>query len=783
MPLSAPAPCRVARRRRAISLPLLLALSTAPSLPAAAALEPVMEPDLARAVAFAESQMRAMLEDLGYAAPDVHPDWSASPAPAVFPKVSDATNAELTWEFTPAGNNWGAGFTPGIFWILYDLTGDDYWRAKASAWTDAILPLKNSGRDMQMNLGFHMMPTVARRHAEFPNPTDADTLAAAAARLAEAWMPAVGSLYSFTWNGRVKFDGLNGGWSAYANTIIDSAPNLEILFYQAKHASDPTLWDIALSHLANLLRDNVRADGSTAQLASYDTATGALLGLRGHQGYSGASTWSRGQGWALHGIATAWRETADPALGTVFHDLFAYYRDHAPPDGVPYWDFDAPLLSDAELEFRYPGADAPAIRFARDTSAAALAAAALLQAAQLETSASLRADYLDYANHILRSLAQPGYLAVDAEGNPTRSSILRQGAYTFPGVDKGQIWGDFFFVQALLRLQHTLAPIDAFADDSVLGNRAAYTIDHPQLWTVEWDEGDRALRAQGFVQGGDDEAPTSIALHATPVDGPFIAQFAFRADALLADAAPADAAFVFGAADPRNYWLARLSTIPGHSGFYRVIDGAPPVALATCDAPAAWSGHGYHHARVVRDASRLHLWCDGTRIVSIDAPAELPQAGAIGFASLANAVFYDEPGINTAPAPLALWQATAFADPDATEAAPSADADADGFANLLEYALGSDPRDARAPASHGFITFVPAADGHGPRLRHALNPHATDIELRLMRSTDGAETWQTIATVRPTDGASHLEHPLAAADEAASLPSALYRIEVAPLNH
>ena len=111
--------------------------------------------------------------------------------------------------------------------------------------------------------------------------------------------------------------------------IIDSLPNVELLAWSGRA-------ELAVAHARKLVAALVRPDGSTAQAVHFDAATGALGAVHTHQGLSPHSTWARGQGWALYGLAAL---SFDPELHGAAERVAAFI--HARLGGVPRWDFDA----------------------------------------------------------------------------------------------------------------------------------------------------------------------------------------------------------------------------------------------------------------------------------------------------------------------------------------------------------------------------------------------------------------------------------------------------------
>jgi unsaturated chondroitin disaccharide hydrolase len=215
--------------------------------------------------------------------------------------------------------------------------------------------------------------------------------------------------------------------------IVDNMMNLELLFWAAKHGDDPALATKALNHALTTAREHVRPDGSTYHLVIFDSGTGAVKRKQTVQGYSDSSTWARGQAWAVYGFTMAYRESRDSRMLATARKVADYFVAHLPADKVPYWDFALPSLTGQP----------------RDSSAAAIAASGLIELSQLDSDATRKARYLGAAKGILTSLSSKAYLA---EGTSSRS-ILLHGTANKPGghYDRGLIYGDYFFLEALLR--------------------------------------------------------------------------------------------------------------------------------------------------------------------------------------------------------------------------------------------------------------------------------------------------------------------------------------------
>jgi unsaturated chondroitin disaccharide hydrolase len=134
-----------------------------------------------------------------------------------------------------------------------------------------------------------------------------------------------------------------------ADMIVDSTMNVAILPWATSVTGNQAYARLALHQAQVISSLLVRPDGSTAQAADFDRATGALLDIATHQGVSSASTWSRGQGWAVYGFAQEAIAAHDLSLLRVALRLAGYVQTHLPAGGIPPWDYDAPAGSPVDV--------------------------------------------------------------------------------------------------------------------------------------------------------------------------------------------------------------------------------------------------------------------------------------------------------------------------------------------------------------------------------------------------------------------------------------------------
>jgi PEP-CTERM motif len=183
----------------------------------------------------------------------------------------------------------------------------------------------------------------------------------------------------------------------------------------------------------------VRSNGSTYQLANFNPTTGAPASPEYYQteGFFATSVWARGQAWALYGFVQAYQTSDNPAFLKTAEGIANYFVGHLPKTtDIPPWDFDA------------PPSPIPPI----DTSAAAIVADGLVMLSTVAGTA-LKTVYLQDAENILGSLSS-SYL--DRSSAPGESVLLDGHPGGLSAKNTALIYSDYYFTEALLRLQEVL---------------------------------------------------------------------------------------------------------------------------------------------------------------------------------------------------------------------------------------------------------------------------------------------------------------------------------------
>ncbi|MGU3644525.1 glycoside hydrolase family 88 protein [Microbacterium sp. C23T] len=347
----------------------------------------------------------------------------------------DDTTVDDRYELRPAeggiplgGNRgWTTSFRTGLLWLAWELSGDEDYRDAARIDAADFERRVRGEEDLDTHdLGFlYTLSTVAAwRLVGDPKARDASLLAAdhlmrrflEPAGIIQAW----GDLSDPAQRGR---------------TIIDSLMNMPLLTWAHEQTGEERFADAVVRHTAQLREHILREDDSTFHTFYWDAETGEALRGGTEQGAADESCWARGQAWGIYGFAMNYAVTGDERLLEASRRCTEYFLRHLPADEVPFWDL---VYTD--------GSDAP-----RDSSAAAIAVCGLLELAKVETDAERAAGWSARAHSILASLIA-NYTPVNAEDS---DALILHSVYDLPkdnGVDEGTLWGDYFYLEALMRV-------------------------------------------------------------------------------------------------------------------------------------------------------------------------------------------------------------------------------------------------------------------------------------------------------------------------------------------
>jgi unsaturated chondroitin disaccharide hydrolase len=321
----------------------------------------------------------------------------------------------------PIGSNvgWTTGFWPGMLWLAYGLTGDPNYRDAGEIQVGRFAERLDGRIDIDHHdIGFlYTLSCVAAWR--LTNNASAGLVAIHAAdHLLTRWLPEPGVIQAW---GSVD-DSVERG-----RTIVDSLLNLPLLYWASQQSGDNRYATAATRHAERVMDHLVRPDGSTYHTFYFDADSGAPCFGRTHQGHRDESTWARGQAWAVYGFALAYAYTGDARFRATAERCADVFVTHLPADRIAYWDFD---FSD--------GSDEP-----RDSSSVAIAACGLLELG----SGQHRAE----AERLIQAL----WDTCATRGSDASDALVLHGTQnrnTGAGVDEGNLWGDYFYLESLTRL-------------------------------------------------------------------------------------------------------------------------------------------------------------------------------------------------------------------------------------------------------------------------------------------------------------------------------------------
>lgn len=328
----------------------------------------------------------------------------------------------------PEGGNrgWTTSFVAGAQWLAWELSGDPAFRDAALVLTrDFERRVRDEVELDTHDLGFlYTLSCVAAWR--LLGDEDARSAALLAAdHLMRRFLEPAGIIQAW---GDLSDPAQRG------RTIIDSLMNMPLLTWAAEQTGDERYSDAVLRHTAQLREHILRDDDSTFHTFYWDAETGEPLRGATEQGAHDDSCWARGQAWGIYGFALNFRSTLDEGLLEAARRCADYFLAHLPADHVAYWDLAYSNDSTAP----------------RDSSAAAIAACGLRELAELETDPERAARYRAAADDILDSL-----VSAYAPADPSESdALILHGVYDLPknkGVDEGNLWGDYFYLEALAR--------------------------------------------------------------------------------------------------------------------------------------------------------------------------------------------------------------------------------------------------------------------------------------------------------------------------------------------
>ena len=345
-------------------------------------------------------------------------DATAAAPPEGFPHAADPVSGR--WRAKPGGA-WTDGFWVGLLWLSHVATGAPRYRDWGLRWAER---LRGRERQASHDIGFLFQYGAVLGWQTVREPVLRDLGLAAADRLVAMWHP----------RARVIPVGSHAEVSSGLDDVtIDCLMNLQVLWWAAAETGDAGYREVALAHAEQTSAWHVRPDGSCYQSVHFDSETGQPYKKHTHQGYAPDGCWARGLGWCAYGFLEAHRATGRRDFLDVARRALEYHMRATPADPVAFNDYEDP---------RIPAAP-------RDTSAAAILAAAAIEVANLTGEERFRLE----GERILGALIRDYLTPIDSADRRPPGMLLHgcYNLYSGEAPDDELVWGDYFLLEALLR--------------------------------------------------------------------------------------------------------------------------------------------------------------------------------------------------------------------------------------------------------------------------------------------------------------------------------------------
>lgn len=329
----------------------------------------------------------------------------------------------------PAIDNtdWTSSFWTGMLWLAYEYSGDEKYKKIA------LIQVEDFKRRIETrshidthDLGFLYTLSCMAGYRILEDPSIKAIAIDAAKVLMERYYEKAGIIQAW---------GDLSDVSQQGRMIIDCCMNLPLLYFASEESGDSKFNQAAYSHIRQAIRYLVRDDASSYHTFYMDVHTGEPLYGKTCQGYSDDSCWARGQAWGMYGLPLSYSYTKDASLLDMNKRISHYFLNRLPEDHVCYWDL---IFTEGYEE--------------RDSSSVPIAACGLLEYIKyLDPKDPDRALYENAAIAMIQSLSK-SYTSIN---HPESNGILLHAVYSKPdnkGVNECNIWGDYFYFEALMRL-------------------------------------------------------------------------------------------------------------------------------------------------------------------------------------------------------------------------------------------------------------------------------------------------------------------------------------------
>lgn len=319
---------------------------------------------------------------------------------------------------------WTNGFWTGILWMMYESTKKTVYRDYARRLEDKLDLVIEDFNSLHHDVGFMWLLSSVADYRLTGNEKSRSRGLHMAGTLAGRFN--LNGNFIRAWNTNSE-DDHNIGWA-----IIDSMMNLPLLYWASEEIGDPRFKSIAIRHADTIMKYAVRPDGSVKHIIEFNPETGEYMRNLIGQSYAPDGSWTRGQAWALYGFVISYIHTGKEEYLNTAKNVAHYFIANLQDDYVPPCDFRSP--------------DTPEYK---DTTAGLCAACGLLE---------LVKSVPQFEQKLYRNAAIKILMATEnkyCDWSEEEDSIVQCGteAYHFGGKNIPIIYGDFFLMEALLKLK------------------------------------------------------------------------------------------------------------------------------------------------------------------------------------------------------------------------------------------------------------------------------------------------------------------------------------------
>ena len=381
-------------------------------------------------------------------------EYLVKTTPGLYPYETHLDNYQ--W-LTMDRSKWASGYFISSLWLMYKWTEDPWWKIKAEEWTNDMKSEQVGGNtDVAVKI-FYSAGFAFRLTGDS---SWIDVLKTTSNTFSNYYDEQVGAIQCFP-----------SSWSQYNFAVVtDFLLHMELLLLSAELTGEQKFYDIAINHTNKILAYNMRENGSFCHVSDFDNLGNLIAINQGFiQGYDldpdslEYGTWSRGQAWAVRALPIIYRYTKDTAYLSAARKTADYFIDNFPvtiygdDDYIPYCDY---------FPDRYHTGNG------KDASAASIACAGLYDLSEYDP------KYREAADSILKNLCTD-YLTKDDPHN--YASILKRSMHKYGEPERGHIFADYFFIEALLLSRGTditerVGPLSGISDKAVTPEENAIRI-------------------------------------------------------------------------------------------------------------------------------------------------------------------------------------------------------------------------------------------------------------------------------------------------------------------